>query len=138
VKKFLPFLQQLVAADRTAIASAIIGALVVLAARFGFKMNGSDVAYLSAGVTAALGVFVHSHFANAAAKAEPHGQHEAPAAPAGGARQAMTPEQKAAIQAVLGAVEQFTYGPVEGPVPYTGLVSLTPEQHDALEELVKP
>ena len=68
MSKILQFLQQLVNADRTPIAAAIIGALTVLAAKFGFKMNGSDVAYLSAGVTAALGMFVHGHFSNQAAK----------------------------------------------------------------------
>lgn len=62
----LSYLQKLVAADKSALAAAIIGALTVLAAKFGFKLNGSDVAYLSAGVTAALGMFVHAHFANQA------------------------------------------------------------------------
>ena len=68
MKKLLPFLQQLVAADKTPVASAIIGLLTVLAAKFGFKMNGSDVAYLSAGVMAGLGMFVHAHFAGQAPK----------------------------------------------------------------------
>jgi hypothetical protein len=71
VKKILPFLQQLVAADKTAVAAALIGLLTVLAAKFGFKMNGSDVAYLSAGVMAFLGVFVHAKFA---LKAQPQGE----------------------------------------------------------------
>lgn len=86
MKKVLPFLQQLVSADKTAIASAIIGLLTILAAKFGFKMNGSDVAYLSAGVIAGLGLFTHAHFASrpavpaAPAKPEPP---VTPAAPAG-------------------------------------------------------
>lgn len=61
--KVLPFLQKLVSADKTPIAGALVGLLTVLAAKFGFKMNGSDVAYLSAGVMAGLGLFVHAHFA---------------------------------------------------------------------------
>ena len=63
MKKVLPFLQQLVSADKTAIASALVGLLTVLAAKFGFRMNGSDTAYLAAGVMSALGLFVHGHFA---------------------------------------------------------------------------
>lgn len=76
--KVLAFLQQLVNADRTPIAAAIIGSLTVLAAKFGFHMNGSDVAYLSAGVTAALGIFVHAHFANAAQAQPQPGEHAKP------------------------------------------------------------
>lgn len=68
MKRVLPFLQQLVAADKTAIAGALVGVLTILAAKFGFKMNGSDVAYLSAGVMAGLGLFVHAHFAAKAPK----------------------------------------------------------------------
>lgn len=81
MKSVLPFLQQLVASDKTAIVSAIVGLLTVLAAKFGFKMNGSDVAYLSAGVMAALGLFVHAHFA-AQAPAKP-ARPVPPAHPAG-------------------------------------------------------
>lgn len=50
----------------------------------------------------------------------------------------MTPEQLAAIKAVLNALSQFVYGPIGDDAPYQGLVSLTPAQYQALRELVKP
>lgn len=67
-QKVLAFVQQLVTSDKTAICSAIVGLLTVLAAKFGFRMNGSDTAYLAAGVMSALGMFTHAHFAAKAAK----------------------------------------------------------------------
>lgn len=81
MKKVLPFLQQLVTADKTPIASALVGLLTILAAKFGFRMNGADVAYLSAGVMGGLGVFVHAHFANQAPKPAPPVVPALPAAP---------------------------------------------------------
>lgn len=83
MKKVLPFVQQLVTADKTAIAAAIMGLLTVLAAKFGFKMNGSDVAYLSAAVMGGLGVFVHAHFSAkpAAPAVTPQPQPPAPPQP---------------------------------------------------------
>lgn len=59
----LAYLQKLVAADKAPLAAALVGALTVLAAKFGMKLNGSDVAYVSAGVMGLLGLFVHVHFA---------------------------------------------------------------------------
>ena len=50
----------------------------------------------------------------------------------------MTPEQLAAIQAVLDALVQFTYGAIGKDAFYQGVVSLTPEQYQGLRELVKP
>jgi hypothetical protein len=68
--KILPFLQQLVTADKTPIAGAMVGALTVLAAKFGFRMNASDTAYLAVAVSAGIGLFTHAHFANQAQKAK--------------------------------------------------------------------
>ena len=74
MSKILPFLQQLVNADRTPIATAIIGGLGILAARSGLHLNASDTAYVALAVTGALNLFVHAHFANQAAAVTP-GEH---------------------------------------------------------------
>ena len=50
----------------------------------------------------------------------------------------MTPEQLEALQVVLGALAQFSYGPIGKDTPYQGLVNLTAPQYRVLEELVKP
>lgn len=71
MSNFLSSVQSFVKADRAPITAGIIGGLTVLAAKFGFKMNGSDVAYLSAGVTAAVGVFLQGHFASKPAAPKP-------------------------------------------------------------------
>ena len=61
--KVLPFLQQLVSSDKTPIAGALVGALTILAAKFGFRMNASDTAYLAVAVSTGIGLFTHAHFA---------------------------------------------------------------------------
>ena len=72
MSKILPFLQQLVAADKTPITGALVGALTILAATFGLKMNASDTAYLAVAVSVGNGLFTHAHFARKpAAPVEP-------------------------------------------------------------------
>lgn len=79
MSKILAFLQQLVNADRTPIATGIIGVLGVLFARAGFHLNASDTAYVSAAVFGALSMFTHAHFANAAAARNPFSKPVLPA-----------------------------------------------------------
>ena len=75
--KILAFLQQLVNADRTPIATGIIGILGILAARAGLHLNASDTAYVSGAVFGLLSLFTHAHFANRAAAVTP-GEHAKP------------------------------------------------------------
>lgn len=59
---FLEALQFLAKYDKAALVAAMVSAVTLLALRFGLNLNASDVAYLSALFTAAVGAFTHVHF----------------------------------------------------------------------------
>lgn len=59
----LKVLQLICTYDRTAVISGLIAILTLLAARFGFRLNASDTAYLASALTALVVAFTHVHFA---------------------------------------------------------------------------
>jgi hypothetical protein len=63
----LTYLQKLVAADKAPLIAAALAGIGLLAAKFGFHMNASDVSYLGAALTFLAGIFTHMHFAAKAA-----------------------------------------------------------------------
>jgi hypothetical protein len=62
---FLEALQFLAKYDKAALVAGLVSAVTLLALRFGFNLNASDVAYLSALFAAAVAAFTHVHFGNA-------------------------------------------------------------------------
>lgn len=90
----LKVLQLICTYDRTAVISGLIAILTLLAARFGFRLNASDTAYLASALTALVVAFTHVKFAlkNAGSHARrvarweavmdaheaAHGEHEKP------------------------------------------------------------
>jgi len=58
----LEALQFLAKYDKAALVAGLVSAVTLLALRFGLNLNASDVAYLSALFSAAVGAFTHVHF----------------------------------------------------------------------------
>lgn len=77
ITRVLTFLQTIATADKTAIVAAAVGALTLLAAKFGFQLNASVTAYVAVLISALVTAFTHVHFARKAAA-----KNAAPAAPA--------------------------------------------------------
>jgi hypothetical protein len=73
---FLKTLQLICTYDRAAVIAGLLSVLTLLAARFGFRLNASDTAYLASFLTAAVAAFTHVHFAAKARAAAAHGEHE--------------------------------------------------------------
>lgn len=63
ISKFLQYLQALVTADKAAIVAGLVGAVTLLATRFGLQLNASDTAYVAVLISALVTAFTHAHFA---------------------------------------------------------------------------
>jgi hypothetical protein len=59
---FLEALQFLTKYDKAAVVAGLVSAVTLLALRFGFNLNASDVAYISALLTTLVAAFTHVHF----------------------------------------------------------------------------
>lgn len=67
IQRALAFLQMIAQADKTAIVAAAVGAVTLLAARFGFQLNASVTAYVAVLISGLVTAFTHVHFARKAA-----------------------------------------------------------------------